>query len=196
MTWNDAQAWERDWHGDCLNTYGEETKQFLYAEKMGLKRLHTPKTRYAIEGDGLCVLDIGSGPSSILLKCEGIVCSACVDPISFPQWVKDRYAYAGIEIIQSKGEDIKRMGFDEAWMYNVLQHTEDPQKVVENARRAAKTIRIFEWVETGTNIGHIHNLTEAKLNEWLDGYGKVETFNGQWNCYGKGYYGIFPDEGI
>ena len=84
------------------------------------------------------------------------------------------------------------MGFDEAWIYNVLQHTENPKKVIENAQRVANTIRIFEWVNTGINIGHIHNLTESKLNEWLGGYGKVETFNGQWNCYGKAYYGIFP----
>ena len=85
-------------------------------------------------------------------------------------------------------------GYDEVWLYNVLQHTQDPEKIIRNAQRAGRIIRIFEWIETRISIneGHPHSFTEQQLNEWLGGEGKVETLNGQANCWGKCYYGIFP----
>src|SRR5439155_19676593 len=36
MTWTEANKWECEWHGDCANSYNEETKQFIYAKLMGL----------------------------------------------------------------------------------------------------------------------------------------------------------------
>ena len=35
--WTTANKWESEWWGDCLNTLNEETKQIVYAKKMGLK---------------------------------------------------------------------------------------------------------------------------------------------------------------
>ena len=81
--------------------------------------------------------------------------------------------------------------FDECWIYNVLQHCDVPRKIIQNARKASKLIRIFEWIETGTNEGHIHDLTEKDLNKWLKGEGKVEQLN-ESGCVGQAYYGIFP----
>jgi len=37
MVWQDDNEWERNWWGNCINTYWEETKQCIYASKMGLK---------------------------------------------------------------------------------------------------------------------------------------------------------------
>jgi hypothetical protein len=92
------------------------------------------------------------------------------------------------------GESADNIGrkSDEVWIYNVLQHTQDPALVIENAKAAGEIIRIFEWINTRVNVGHPHSFTEESLNELLGGYGKVETLNGQANCYGDCYYGIFP----
>jgi SAM-dependent methyltransferase len=59
---------------------------------------------------------------------------------------------------------------DEVWLYNVLQHTTDPQKIFENVLRYLKSggvFRFFDWVETGTNIAHPISLTVKDINEYL-----------------------------
>lgn len=193
MNWQQAQEWEKDWHGACINTYGEERKQLLYANRMGLRTFHDGRSPYNFDLGGISVLDIGGGPCSLLLKCVNVV-GKVIDPLEFPAWVLMRYQVAGIEFEQVRGENIEESGWDECWLYNVLQHVEDPMKVICNARRAAKLIRIFEWVDTPTNVGHLHSLTEAQLNNWLRGEGKVEQLTGQYTCTGTGYYGIFPTD--
>lgn len=191
MTWNNAQEWERQWWGTCQNTYGEEQKQLLYANRMGLRPYHDGRSPYNFDLKGASVLDIGGGPVSLLLKCTNFF-GFVADPCRYPDWVHARYASAGIDYAQEAGEIIDFQGFDEVWLYNVLQHTQDPEKIIRNAQRAGRIIRIFEWIETRINEGHPHSFTEQQLNGWLGGEGKTETLNGQANCWGKCYYGIFP----
>jgi hypothetical protein len=91
------------------------------------------------------------------------------------------------------GEDFtidKNMPFDEVWIYNCLQHTIDPEKILANARASAKIIRIFEWIDEPISIGHPQLLTQEKLDKWLGGVGKVEDINQQ-GCHGRCYYGVF-----
>ncbi|MCA9900624.1 MAG: hypothetical protein KDK05_00500 [Candidatus Competibacteraceae bacterium] len=192
--WNDAQEWERQWWGSCQNTYGEEEKQLLYANRMGLRPHHDGRSPYNFDLNGRSVLDIGGGPVSLLLKCTNYAEAFVADPCEYPEWVDMRYKAAGIEYGRIPGESIRVTGYDEVWLYNVLQHTQDPEKIIRNAQRAGRIIRIFEWIETRISIneGHPHSFTEAQFNDWLGGEGKVETLNGQANCWGKCYYGIFP----
>lgn len=189
--WKEAQEWEREWHGTCQNSYGEEEKQLLYAEKLGLKFFNNGKSSYNIDMHDVRVLDIGGGPCSLLLKCVNVR-GVVVDPLSFPPWVRLRYEEAGIELLQQQGERLELNGFAECWIYNCLQHTEDPESVIANAHEAAKLIRIFEWIDTPANIGHPHSLSAQQLDEWLEGEGRIEQIAGAANCFGKAYYGIFP----
>lgn len=193
--WGKANKWEEEWWGNCVNTLGEETKQLLYAQKMGLITAPTFKTPYRFDLQGKSVLDIGGGPVSILLKCENVN-GMVIDPLKFPEWVLSRYKEAGIKFSCMKGEEAEPEKpfheVDEVWIYNVLPHCENPKKIIENAKELGKLIRIFEWIDTPTNIGHIHTLTEENLNKWLKGEGKVEQIKSQNTCFGKAYYGIFP----
>lgn len=182
--------WERDWWGTCQNTYGEEFKQLLYAEKMRLAFHHNGKSPFNIDMQGKSVLDIGGGPCSLLLKCVNVR-GKVVDPCDYPPWVYDRYKLAGIEVARKGGEEIDETGFDEAWIYNCLQHTVDPQRIVANALRAAKIVRVFEWIETRVNEGHPHSFTEEQLNQWFQGIGKTEVLKGRNTLVGTCYYGVF-----
>jgi 2-polyprenyl-3-methyl-5-hydroxy-6-metoxy-1,4-benzoquinol methylase len=190
--WKDAQSWEKDWHGNCVNSIGEELKQLVYARKMGIEITRNAYTPYNIEMPGKSVLDIGGGAYSLLLKVNAET-KVVIDPLmeDFPFWVAARYDGAGIDHRALKGETFKiDKIFDEVWIYNVLQHTENPEEVIKNAKAHGKLIRIFEWIDTPTNIGHIHTLTEENLNSWLGGSGKVEQLNEN-GCVGKAYYGVF-----
>ncbi len=190
--WEDATQWELRWWGNCINSLNEEEKQKTYAVKMGLKWVGNDRTPYEIDSDGKSVVDIGAGPCSLLLKCRNTTKPLVVDPCKYPDWVYERYDAAGIYCRVCKAEDLvlTNLNFDEAWMYNVLQHVEDPEKIVQNVRKISKIIRVFDWLDRGVSPGHPHNLTFEEMNGWFHGRGKVEVLN-QYGLKGKAYYGIF-----
>lgn len=194
--WNEAQTWERDWWGDCLNTYNEEMKQYVYARYMGLYKYS--KNYYGKIGwdfGDASVLDVGCGPVSILLKSKAGL-KVGVDPCRYPEWVLARYKAANVGFYNVKAEDAPAYGlpsFDIGIIYNCLQHTVDPEKILANMRRCCKVIHVFEWIETGISDGHLHNLNEASLNKWLGGEGKVAYLEEN-GCVGPAYYGIFKGD--
>lgn len=199
-SWDKAQDWESGWWDECLLTFGEEQKQVTYADRMGLVPREDHEGRWpTYDLEGRSVVDIGGGPCSMLLKAANPGRRAVIDPCSFPEWVRQRYLAAGIDYEQVAGEDFlaARRGFNEAWLYNVLQHVLNPQSVVERAQRSAGTIRVFEWLHTDRNVGHLHAFTR----EDLDGYFKpdddwagssaIEVLTGENRLYGTAYYGVF-----
>lgn len=192
--WEQAQAWEYNWwKGVFQNTLNEELKQLVYAEKMGLKFAPDDYSPYWIDFEGKSVYDIGCGASSMLFKGKNIKQAYALDPLfdKYPEWIKLRYKEAKINVLCGKAEEVAPGGqIDLILIYNVLQHTEDPEKIIAYARKIAKEIRIFEWIETGKSHGHPVVLTEENLNKWLGGEGKVEFINKN-NAVGKAYFGIF-----
>lgn len=194
--WKEAQKWEKEWHGDCVNSFHEERKQFVYANRMGLDEFkYDDFGRINYNFGDRTVIDIGGGPYSLLLKSSAKF-RTVVDPCQYPDWVLARYKETGIYFCKVPAEtinifDLKVKQYDIALIYNCLQHVIDPEKIIANVRKIAKEIRIFEWIDHGVSAGHLHNLKEDKLNLWLHGRGKVEQVN-EIGCRGKAYYGIFP----
>lgn len=187
----DAQEWERQWWGDCLHTFGEEAKQLSYAHRMGLEKLTVAGKWPVYDLAGASVMDVGGGPVSMLLKTINGDRMTVVDPCPYPKWVRRRYDAAGIELAQQTAETYESLdGFDEAWLYNCLQHTESPETIIAMIGAHAKRLRIFEWIETETNVGHPHTLHADELNDWIGGTGTVEQIveNG---AVGLCYYGSF-----
>lgn len=188
--WQEAQHWEKNWWNNCANTFYEDMKQFNLAPLIGLKVVPDDNTLYRIPLNGQSVLDIGGGPTSLLLKCENVK-GTVTDPCPYPKWVGDRYEQCGIEYWKMKGEDIPtECEFDEVWIYNVLQHTDQPQEVIYNARKVSKIIRLFEWIDMPIVEGHPHTLTQEKLEKWLGGEGKISKLSGN-GLYGTAFHGVF-----
>lgn len=197
--WQKAQKWEENWHGSCVNSLNEEQKQLIYAEKMGLVRTPTPKTPFNFDMKGKTIFDIGSGPYSLLLKCVNFEQAVVADPLmnKFPKWVKERYLCHGLQVFKVKGENIDKMfkgnSYDEVWIYNVLEHVENPKKIIKNALKLGRVVRIFEWLGTRTNVGHPHTLNEKDLDKWLGGQGKAEVLKRD-GAVGRAYYGVFKGD--
>jgi len=192
--WDEDQEWERQWWGDCTNTFAEETKQITYAHRMGLVNEPRDGKWPVYDLQGKSVLDIGGGPASMLLKTVNAGRLVVADPCSYPAWIDARYLIAGIEYFQIAGEVLNQHfpddKFDEVWIYNVLQHTDNPAKIIENARCLGKTVRIFEWVDIPAHTGHPHELKAQTLQEWLGGPGTVEQMNEN-GCNSRAFYGAF-----
>jgi len=190
VTWEADQRFEHEWWGTCQNTYGEETKQLIYAKLMGLVATHDGNSPFSFDMNGKSILDIGGGPSSLLLKCRNLKEGWVMDPCPYPRWVAERYNAARIIYMQLRGETLGPKA-DEVWIYNVLQHTQDPEKIIKNARKLAPVIRIFEWINIPPHEGHPHMLTYENLNQWLGHKGLVGDLNGEGNCHGEFYAGVF-----
>lgn len=188
--WKEAQAWEKDWHGNGVNSFWEETKQIVYARKMGMEAGWKDGKYPVYDLKGKSVLDIGGGAYSILLKCINFSKAVVQEPIDHPHWVMERYKACGIGFVNKPGEELNGEMFDICFIYNVLQHTQNPEKIIKNALKSAKEVRIFEWIEEPISPGHIQVLTEKDLNNWLGGFGKVEQLN-ESGCHGKAFYGRF-----
>jgi glycosyltransferase involved in cell wall biosynthesis len=184
--WDIAQQKETAWWGDCTNTADEEAKQLKYAAFMGIDEAYRVKGSGwfypPFDMQGKSVLDIGGGPVSLLLKCTHRGRSVVADPASWPAWVHDRYGAASIEYVRKPVEELD-LGevFDEVWMYNVLQHVQDPARVIEAAKRHAKSLRVFEWLDTEINEMHPHALSAAWLDEHLGVTGTVHHI--EWERY-------------
>lgn len=191
MAWDDDQEFERGWWGDCFLTYGEESKQLTYAHRMGLRIVPWGGQWPVYDLGGRSVLDIGGGPVSMLLKCVNGGRRMVVDPCEYPGWVQVRYLSAGIEYVKGEGERpwSQDAAFDEVWIYNVLQHTRDPELILKNALAAAPVLRIFEWIDMPAHEGHPHELKADVLDGWLGFRGTVERMHEN-GCVGTAYYGV------
>ena len=184
MQINDLK-FESEYWGDCTNTFDEDQKHYVYAKYMGLQREH-----FSFNVFGKTILDIGGGPTSMLLKAknlkEGLVC----DPLKYPEWTKLRYLEKNINVKAIRGEDIIEEGWDEVWIYNCLQHTQDPELIIQNTKRAGKRLRIFEWIDRPQEVGHPQVLTQENLEKWIGQKGKASYINEN-GATGKAFYGVF-----
>ena len=175
---------EKQFWGDCTNTYFEEQKHYVYAKLMGLSENNTK----LILPKSARVLDIGGGPVSLMLKTANVTSGTVVDPIEYPQWTVDRYKSRNIDVVVDKAEYFTGTGYDEVWITNVLKDTSDPERIISNAKKAAPIIRMFEWINvSGTSN---HKLTSEDLNLWIGHRGMTVKLS-QKNCYGTAYYGEF-----
>lgn len=189
-TISDPLEQERSWWGHCANTFHEEQKQLVYASRMGLLAdwggAHPP----TFDMGDRSVVDIGGGPVSLLLKAARLNEARVVDPVDYPDWVVQRYTHCGIDYQRTRGEDFtEAAAFDEAWIYNVLQHVEDPELVCAHALEAG-IVRVFEWIEIEAYDMHPHCLHEHELNGWLGGRGFVAHIHED-GAHGLAYYGVF-----
>lgn len=186
-----AQDWERQWWAECTNTFGEEAKQLTYAPRMGLVNEPRNGKWPVYDLHGRSVVDLGGGPASMLLKAVGGR-GTVVDPCPYPAWVTARYEAAGVvQRVEEAETFLAADRHDEAWVYNVLQHVVDPERVVASARRNARVLRIFEWLETEVVDGHPHTLHADDLNRWIGASGHVGYVDEN-GATGLAYWGCFP----
>jgi hypothetical protein len=190
MSWEKSQFIESSWWGKCEFAYQEEIKQSTYARLMGL-RTSKFDGKMAYDGLGKSIIDIGGGPASILLKTINTKDRYVLDPITYPKWVELRYMELGINRIYRPAEDFELPDVDEVWLYNVLQHVQDPSLILKKIINIP-VIRIFEWINCPTNDAHPHSLSKEFLDDQLNTNGNTTFLNGENDsgCFGIAYHKV------
>lgn len=190
--WQDLhQIYEKEGWGKCEedDVMGEERKQPVYARLMGLN--------IPYNAQGKSILDVGGGPISILLKTKNFSQATVVDPCNYPESIINRYKEKNIKFVNEMAENyMSPEKFDEVWCYNVLQHTFNPDKVLENMKKNSKgIIRIFDWVYEPVSIGHPQFITREMIENAFNTDGwewesfKEEKLN-EGGCGGRAVFGI------
>ena len=181
-THEEAQAEELAFWNTPGAELGEQLKQLTYMRYLGLNFFHDGNSPFVIDKTGLNIMDVGGGPVSLLLKTNADR-KVVVDPCDYPKWSIDRYKANNVNYHHRSGETLTRTNakdsYDEVWMYNVLQHTEDPQKIFANIYKTLKkggALRFLDWVNTPTNVAHPITLQYKDIAEMLKKAGfKVGT---------------------
>ncbi len=192
--WATKQDAERRFWGNAYNAaaFNEVVKQECYMRRMLLARdcgdgngdLHLRKRS---------ILDVGGGPWSMLLRAIGGRNLTVVDPFQLPPSAARRYQLYGIRYIQARAETRPSVGhFSEAWVYNVLEHTESPAAVLAFAAAAAAVVRVFAWLHQGVDALHMGGVSERLI---LDALGKpIEggvVMLAENECFGLALAGVF-----
>ena len=151
-TWHSAQLKEREFHThgyvDGVEHYRDVYKQ--YFEWLRIERNLLGKK----------VIEIGPADIPALSFCKHIGESYIIEPMA--SGLLKRF---NIPIIQEPAENVDFIG-DEVWMMNLLQHVQDPFKIVEQAKKS-KIVRWFEPVNYGIDECHLWNLTHEMFKDWF-----------------------------
>ena len=152
--WAEAQTFERNWWTTYTVGHPDEIRK------------NNIEARFMMVDNGLpgkSVLDIGCGPLSLLQRIK-VGTGTALDPCHYGDLEKE-YEKNGIRRLYKKGEDLSEADgtFDEAWIYNCLQHVLNPTQILENAMKVASIVRIFEWTNLDPYEGHLHKLTPELL---------------------------------
>jgi 2-polyprenyl-3-methyl-5-hydroxy-6-metoxy-1,4-benzoquinol methylase len=198
--WTQAQEHEAEYWGNCLgmHVWNEFVKQEQYGREMGLFSEYGNGSG-ELEMQGKTVLDVGGGPVSMTLRCLNATKLVVVDPLKWLPSVLRRYHHYGIDLVRSAAENLPDIGkFDEVWMYNVLQHVNDPHRVLDAVTKhvaVGGVFRIFEWLNIPTDKCHLHTLTAAMILNSLTGMRiiqvRIPTLKDYWANGAQALVGVF-----
>ena len=177
IQWQRAQEAERCFHNEDYDTgyrhYAESYEQ--YFKYLGIDR----------NCEGEQIIEIGPADFPALAYCYNTEQCKIIEPM--PSEYLKRF---GIEIIEEMAEDVKYEA-TEVWLFNVLQHTLNPEKIVRRAKQQSQCIRYFEPIDYGVDECHLWNLTEKMFKEWFGNVvniwragQEVKNFHTWKCCYG------------
>lgn len=113
-------------------------------------------------GNGISILEVGPAnfPICVYHNTEG-VCTI-FEPIE-TSWLKTSLEQSDKLVINHRTipfekATVEEIGgvYSEAWLFNVLQHVQDPVKVINKCKKHAKVIRFFEPINQPTDTCHLH----------------------------------------
>lgn len=174
MEWKTAQTFEAGWWGtDWSPRWDEEIKkQETYHRLMGIGGRK--------DFNGAKILDVGCGPVSLLQRTKHGP-SRGVDPLPMSEKTHAHYREMDVELLSMPAEEMPTdETFDEIWMYNLLQHTRDPNEILRRIAACSEVgteVRIFEWIEMGVSEGHPQNLTESLFQDHFGAGWRREIWN-------------------
>jgi hypothetical protein len=115
---------------------------------------------------GKRIIEIGCAHIPALLFCsnyEGVIIEPMPSDI-----LLELTETMPVELIREPAEYVDLSGYNEVWLFNVLQHVIDPELLINNMKKSANIIRYFEPVNMETCVHHPHGFTMDDFKKWFD----------------------------
>jgi hypothetical protein len=157
--WQQAQNYEKVFHWkksyqDAISYYREFYKG--YFKYLGIET----------DQKGKRIIEVGPANVPALVFCENYGRSLIIEPM--PSERLDRITQSmNVDIIKQPAENVKVSGYDQVWIFNLLQHVIDPEKLVENLKTMAEKIYFFEPINTKISVNHPHSLKIEDFKRWF-----------------------------
>lgn len=103
--------------------------------------------------EGKSIIEIGPGRIASLLFCENYSKSYIIEPTEY-DGIDHLYEGLDLSIIQKTAEEWDFEKVDEVWLFNLLQHVQDPDLLIKKCKESAKVIRYFEPLDLPTDNEH------------------------------------------
>ena len=157
--WLEAQEAEQRFHSnmtlDELRTmYNDSYRQ--YFEYLDIKYDQQHKH----------IIEVGCAEIPALYFCRNYKYSVIIEPL--PTLILEELTRdMNVSLIKRPAENTGLFNYDEVWLFNVLQHVIDPDKLIDKMKNAAKRIRFFEPVNTEIDDYHPHAFTYDDFTRWF-----------------------------
>ena len=96
------------------------------------------------------ILEIGPARVSALLYCNNYGPSFIVEPTKYDD-TEHLYINKDITFIRDLYEDCESPIVDEIWLFNVLQHIQNPDLFIDKCKKSAKIIKFFDSLKYSIN---------------------------------------------
>lgn len=103
------------------------------------------------------ILEIGPAKIAGLMFCHNYKKSYIIEPTIYEDCLP--FYDKKIKFIHEPAETCDFPKVDEVWLLNILQHTMDPDLIIERCKENSKVIRFFEPINTSIDTAHLHSFT-------------------------------------
>lgn len=158
--WLNAQRLEREHHAYSVNDFDK-----YYAQYFDCYRQYFAHLGISFDLRGKSVVEIGGGPYPALPYCLNYEYGYIVDPIEYATYS----IFSDSRIKLRTITDLPKLvgPVDEVWLFNCLQHVEDPNVILKWCVQYGKTIRYFEPINLPTDSMHLHTLTPELFDPYF-----------------------------
>lgn len=186
--WKEAQAAERSLH---TKSQADGIHHYRIAYGHNFRHLGL-----IMGGVAENVIEVGCADFPALRYMSPLINCFIVDPMPSVELVRFVNTHKGVNLISHPFESMKgteRLKDFEIWMFNVLQHVQDPEAFIALAK-TAKTVRYFEPIDTGTAPYHPHSFSKMDFERWFPGVNNFYNEKGN-ECFHDGpcCYGVYKN---
>lgn len=140
---------------------------------------------------GKSVIEIGPGRISSLLFCENYSDSYIIEPTEY-EGIEHLYSDPKLHIIKKTAEEWDFEKVDEVWLFNLLQHVQDPDLLISKCKKNSTIIRFFEPLDLPTDNEHPFTFNLNDFNEYFGESVKIYKSIGEPGFHGADcVYGVY-----
>lgn len=137
--WNIAQEAEKKAH--ITTSFEDSLKHYQHGYQIYFKYLEiNPDLK------NKSIIEIGPARVSSLFFCKNFSKAIVMEPTVYEE-NNFLYKKLNIELINKPAEEIEFPQVDEIWLMNILEHTINPNLIIDKCKKSCKVIKFFEPID-------------------------------------------------